>query len=90
MKIYKTVAVPTFLYASETRTVGKRDVQRIQAIEMKFLRESQGCSLLDRRRNEDIRRDLNIVSLHQKIEDHRMIWCEHLNRMADILSLIHI
>ena len=51
---------------------------------MKFLRGSQGCSLLDRRRNEDITRDLNVVSLHQKIEDHRRRWCEHLNRMPDI------
>ena len=40
--------------------------------------------LLDRKRNEDIRRELNIVSLHQKIEEHRRRWCEHLNRMVDI------
>ena len=84
MKFYKTVSVPTFLYSSETWTLGKRDVQRIQAAEMKFLRGAQGCSLLDRRRNEDITCDLNIVSLHQKIEDHRRKWCEHLNRMPDI------
>ena len=63
MKLYKTVAVPTFLCASETWPFGKRAVQRIQAAEMKFLRGKQDCSLLERRRNEDIRRDLNIVSL---------------------------
>ena len=56
-------------------------MQRIQAAEM---RGTQGCSLLDRRRNEDIRRDLNIVSLLHKIEDHRRTWCEHVNRMPDI------
>ena len=38
MKFYKTVAVPTFLYASDAWALGKRDVQRIQAAEMKFLR----------------------------------------------------
>ena len=42
MKFYKTVAVPTFLSASETWSLGKRDVQRIQAAEMKFLRGAQG------------------------------------------------
>ena len=78
------MAVPTFLYASETWTLGKRDVHRVLAAKMKFLRGTQGCSLLDQRRNEDNRRDLNIVSLHQKIEDHRRRWCEHLNRMPDI------
>ena len=45
MTFYKTVAVPTFLYDSETRALGKRDVQRIQAAEMKFLRGSQGVVL---------------------------------------------
>ena len=84
MKFYKTLVVPTFLYGSETWTLGKRDVQRIQAAEMKFLRGTQNYSLLDRRRNEDIRRNLNIVSLHQKIEDHRRRWCEHLGRMPDV------
>ena len=34
MKFYKTVAVPTFLYVSEIWTLGKRDVQRIQAAEI--------------------------------------------------------
>ena len=32
MKFYKTVAVPTFLYASETWTLGKNEVQRIQSV----------------------------------------------------------
>ena len=84
MKFYKIVSVLTFLYASETWTFGKWDVQRIQAAEMKFLRGLQGCSLLDRKRNEAIRRDLNIVSLQQKTEDHRRKWCEYFNRMPDI------
>ena len=47
MKFDKTVAVSTFLYGSKTWTLGKRDVQRIEAAEMKFLRGTQGCSLLD-------------------------------------------
>ena len=44
------------------RPTGNRDVQKIQTAEMKFLRGTQGCSFLDQRRNEDIRRDLNTVS----------------------------
>ena len=37
IKFYETVAVPIFLYANETWSLSKRDVQRIQAAEMKFL-----------------------------------------------------
>ena len=64
MKLYKNVAVPTFLYATETWALGKTDVQGIQAPEMEFPRGMQGCSLLDRRRNEDIRHDLNLSLIH--------------------------
>ena len=61
MKFYKSVAVPTFLCASKTWNLGKKDVEKIQATKTKFLRGKQGRSLLDRRRNDDIRRDLNAV-----------------------------
>ena len=64
MKFYKTVAASTFLYASETRILGKRNVRMIQPPEMKFLRGMQGLSRLGRKRNENIRRKLNSVSLH--------------------------
>ena len=51
---------------------------------MKFLRGAQDFSLLEWKKNEDIRRKINVVSLHQKTEDHKRRWCEHFNRMADI------
>jgi hypothetical protein len=41
------MAVPALLYGSETRTPIKRDWNRIQAAEMKYLRTVKGCTRLD-------------------------------------------
>lgn len=41
-----------------------------QSDEMKFFRNTRGCSLLDKKRHEDIRQELKNDSLHKKIEDN--------------------
>jgi hypothetical protein len=63
LKFYKIMAVPVLLYDSETRTLRKRDWNRIQAAEMKCLRTVKGCTRLDQIRNEDIRNELGISPL---------------------------
>jgi hypothetical protein len=55
------MAVPVILYGSETWTPRKRDWNRIQAAEMKYLRTVKRCTRLDQIRNEDIRNDLGIA-----------------------------
>jgi hypothetical protein len=45
------MAVPVLLYGSETWTLRKRDWNRIQAAEMKYLRTVKGCTGLDQIRN---------------------------------------
>jgi hypothetical protein len=44
----------------------KRDWNRIQAAEMKYLRTVKGCTRLDQIRNEDIRNELGISPLSEK------------------------
>jgi hypothetical protein len=45
------MAVPVILYGSETWTLRKRDWNRIQAAEMKYLITVKGCASLDQVRN---------------------------------------
>jgi hypothetical protein len=42
------MAVPVLLYGSETWTLTKRDWNRIQAAEMKYLRTVKGCTRMHR------------------------------------------
>ena len=60
------MAVLTLLYDSEIWTLGSKDLRRIQAAEMKFLKSIKGCTILDKVRNEDIRKELNIFVKRMK------------------------
>jgi hypothetical protein len=75
------MAVPALLYGSETGTLRKRDWNRIQAAEMKYLRTVKGCTRLDQIRSEDIRHELDISHLSEKIIEYRNKWKAHLQRM---------
>ena len=55
MEFYKVVARPSLLYGSETWVTTKRDMTRLEAAEMRFLRSVTGYTRLDKIRSEDIR-----------------------------------
>ena len=55
MKFYEVVAKPSLLYGSETWVPTKRDMSRLEAAEMRFLRSVTGYTRLDKIRSEDIR-----------------------------------
>jgi hypothetical protein len=75
------MAVPVLLYGSETWTPRKRDWNRILAAEMKYLRTVKRCTILDQIRNEDIRNEVGISPLSEKIIEYGNKWKVHLQRM---------
>jgi len=42
MKLYNTLAIPTLIYGSESRTTTARDTRRMTAAEMKYIRKTAG------------------------------------------------
>ena len=58
MKFYKVVARPLLLYGNETWVTMKRDMTRLEAAEICFLRSVTGCTRLDKIRSEVIRKEL--------------------------------
>ncbi|KAK9872666.1 hypothetical protein WA026_018800, partial [Henosepilachna vigintioctopunctata] len=50
---------------------------------MRYLRSVKGCTLLDRIRNDDIRRELKIFNLCDRIREYRNCWKDHVQRMTD-------
>jgi hypothetical protein len=58
------MAVTVLLYGSETWTLRKRDWNRIQAAEMKYLRTVKGCKRLDQKRKETY--EFGISPLNEK------------------------
>jgi hypothetical protein len=71
----------TYPLSTTGETLRKRDWNRIQAAEMKYLRTIKGCTRLDQIRNEDVRNELGISPLSEKVTEYKNKWKTHLQRM---------
>lgn len=66
---YKTIAVPTVVYGREIQTTAKKEESRIQVQEvMVLIRRAKSSIRLDRIRNREIRRNLNIFDIIEIIK----------------------
>ena len=81
MKFYKVVARPTLLYGSETWVTTKRDMTRLEAAEMRFLRSVNGYTRLDKIRSEFIRKELEMSAIQDVTTKYKQNWINHLERM---------
>jgi uncharacterized protein YydD (DUF2326 family) len=59
------------LCGSEKWTIKTKDMSKIQAKVMRYLRSVRGCTKLQHIKNEDIRKELDIDSTKYKIENYR-------------------
>ena len=82
--MYEAYYVPIMTYAAETWTMTQRDESRVQAAEMKFLRSMVQKTRRDRVRNEDIRKELGVQKLNDKLEQNRLRWFGHVKRMNEV------
>ena len=78
MKFYKGVARLSLLYGSETWVTTKRDVTRLEAAEMRFLRSVTGYTRLDKIRSDVIRKELEISGIQDVRQQN---WINHLQGM---------
>jgi hypothetical protein len=83
IKCYKVMALPVLLYGREAWTIKAKDMSKIQATEMRYLRSVKGCTKLDHIKNEDIRKELDIDSTKKKNRKVQKKLIEHLDRMPD-------
>jgi hypothetical protein len=65
------MAEPILTYGSETWVHSQKEMNKIQKAEMRFLRKVKGSARLRRIHNEDIRAELNIYSINERISDFR-------------------
>jgi hypothetical protein len=80
MKIYKVVARPTLLYGSETWVTPTGDITRLEAAELRFLRNVKGYKRLDKIRKEVIQKELEISGIQDVRSKHRQNWINHLEK----------
>jgi len=81
MKFYKVVARPSLLYGSETWVTTKRDMTRLEAAEMRFLRSVTGYTRLDKIRSEVIKKELEFSGIQDVRLKYKQNWINHFERM---------
>ena len=81
MKFHKVVTRPSLLYGSETWVTTKRDMTRLEAAEMRFLRSVTGYTRLDKIRSEVIRKELGISGIQDMRLKYKQNWINHIERM---------
>jgi len=67
IKLYNTLTFPVLLYGSETWTVKARDVRRITAAEMKYMRITAGYTWTDYKTNTQITKELKVTPILDKL-----------------------
>ena len=73
---------PTLLYQSENWTLTRKERQMLTTSEMRCLREAAGNTRMDKIRNEEIRRRVNMQPAEQTANKNKIRWWPHVKRMA--------
>jgi CRISPR/Cas system CSM-associated protein Csm2 small subunit len=82
IRLFRTLILPILLYGSETWTLLKPDMNKLEVFQMRCLRQILGVSLRDRYRNETIRmRCDHQPPVEEQIQKSRLRWFGHVCRM---------
>lgn len=81
-RIYGSIIESILLYGSETWEMTKGEKQKINSVEMDFLRRGCRVSKLDHIRNIDIRERIGkLGTTVEEIEKRRLVWYGHVQRL---------
>ena len=78
-----TVIRPVLLYGAECWIVRKKEEQILEKIEMRMLRRIKGVTLRDKVKSVDIRKELGVNSIQEKVREMRLRWYGHMQRMVE-------
>ena len=70
------------MYRGWTQTdLKKREEQRLEAAQMKFLRHLLGITKLDKEKNQCIRGQTGVQNIVKEIKQYQQKWLQHVQRM---------
>ena len=83
IKLYITVIRPVFLYGVECWPVRKKDEHILEKTEMWISRRIKGCNTVRQSKGVDIRKELGVNSIQEKVREMRQRWYGHMQRMEE-------
>ena len=83
MRIYRSAVIELLLYGSNSWTVKKDTLDRLEKFNMSCLRQITGFTMWDRKRNEFIRKTADQPKIATILRSRRLQWLGHVARYDD-------
>ena len=81
LRIHNITAKAALKFGSETWVLKKREEQRLEAAQMKFLRHLLGITKLDKEKNQCIRQKMGAQNIVKEIKQYQKKWLQYVQRM---------
>jgi len=81
LRIYNITAKTALKFGSEAWVLKKREEQRLEAAQMKFLRHLFGITKLYKEKNQCIREKTGAQNIVKEIKQYQEKWLQHIQRM---------
>ena len=81
LRIYNITAKAALKFGSEAWVLKKREEQRLEAAQMKFLRHLPGITKLDKVKNQCVREKTRAQNIVEEIKKYQKKWLQHVQRM---------
>ena len=81
LRIHNITAKAALKFGSEVWVLKKREEQRLEAAQMKFLRHLLGITKLDREKNQCIRQKTGAQNIVKEIKQYQEKWLQNVQRM---------
>jgi len=81
LRIHNITAKAELKFGSEAWVLKKREEQRFEAAQMKFLRHLLGITKLDKEKNQRIRGKTGVQNIVEGIKQYQKKWLQHVQRM---------
>ena len=82
LKIYNITAIAALKFGSESWVLKKREEQRLEAAQMKFLRHLLEITKLEKEKNQCIRQKTGAQNITKEIKQYQKKWLQHVQRMG--------
>ena len=81
LRIHPITAKAALKFGREAWVLKKREEQRLEAAQIKFLRHLLGITKLDKEKNQCIREKTGAQNIVQEIKQYQKKWLQHVQRM---------
>jgi hypothetical protein len=81
LRIHNITAKAALKFGSDAWVLKKREEQRLEAAQMKFLRHLLGITRLDIEKNQRIREKTGAQNIVTEVKQYQKKWLQHVQRM---------